>query len=439
MPNDVSAILALPYIQPSQAQKHVSHNEALRKLDLLVQLVVSSRQLSDAPALPEEGERYIVAAGASGTFLGQDGRIALWEAGSWSFIDALPGWRAEVRDESRSVVFDGSSWVGPEATVMRVLGLGVATDSDSVNRLAVAAEATLLTHIGAGHQVKINKAAASDTASLLFQTNWSGRAEMGTAGSDAFAIKTSADGSSFQTALKTQTATGRVELPAGSSVKTGSAAQPGLAFLGDEDTGLFSAAGNQIGFAVGGAQAALLSATALTLAVPVGGTAVTQTATDTTAGRLLKTGDFGLGTAITLGAGDNLDALPASGHYYNSAAGNTSGNNYPIASAGAVLNIRRSATNWVQRFSSYPSTSLAAQVRLFERSYGASGWSPWVELFHQGTVLGTVSQSAGVPTGRVIERGSNANGDYVRLPMAPRFAPLRRRRLPVRPRRARYT
>jgi hypothetical protein len=125
---------------------------------------------------------------------------------------------------------------------MRVPGLGVATASDSVNRLAVAAEATLLTHIGAGHQVKITKAAASDTASLLFQTNWSGRAEMGTAGSDAFAIKTSADGSSFQTALKTQTVTGRVELPAGSSVKTGSAAQPGLAFLGDEDAGLFSAA-----------------------------------------------------------------------------------------------------------------------------------------------------------------------------------------------------
>jgi hypothetical protein len=113
MPNDASAILALPYIQPSQAQKHVSHNEALRKLDLLVRLVVSGRQLRDAPALPEEGERYIVPAGASGTFLGKDGRIALWEAGSWNFIDALPGWRAEVRDESRSVVFDDSSWVGP--------------------------------------------------------------------------------------------------------------------------------------------------------------------------------------------------------------------------------------------------------------------------------------------------------------------------------------
>ena len=30
--------LALPFIQPSQAQKHVTHNEALQLLDAVVQL-----------------------------------------------------------------------------------------------------------------------------------------------------------------------------------------------------------------------------------------------------------------------------------------------------------------------------------------------------------------------------------------------------------------
>ena len=30
-------------------------------------------------------------------------------------------------------------------------------------------------------------------------------------------------------------------------------------------------------------------------------------------------------------------------------------------------------------------------------------------------ILGTVSQSGGVPTGAVIERGSNANGEYVKF------------------------
>lgn len=37
-----------------------------------------------------------------------------------------------------------------------------------------------------------------------------------------------------------------------------------------------------------------------------------------------------------------------------------------------------------------------------------------IGAFRRGTLLGTVSQSAGVPTGAVIERGSNASGSYVR-------------------------
>lgn len=35
-------------------------------------------------------------------------------------------------------------------------------------------------------------------------------------------------------------------------------------------------------------------------------------------------------------------------------------------------------------------------------------------VYSQDSILGTVSQSGGVPTGAIIERGSNANGEYVR-------------------------
>lgn len=37
---DKTPNLALPFILPAQAQKHVTHNEALQRLDALVQLVV---------------------------------------------------------------------------------------------------------------------------------------------------------------------------------------------------------------------------------------------------------------------------------------------------------------------------------------------------------------------------------------------------------------
>ena len=41
--------------------------------------------------------------------------------------------------------------------------------------------------------------------------------------------------------------------------------------------------------------------------------------------------------------------------------------------------------------------------------------SAWHRHYTQNNVIGTVSQSGGIPTGAVIERGSNANGQYVRF------------------------
>lgn len=36
-------------------------------------------------------------------------------------------------------------------------------------------------------------------------------------------------------------------------------------------------------------------------------------------------------------------------------------------------------------------------------------------FFYRGNILGTVSQAGGVPTGAIIQRGSNANGEFVRF------------------------
>ena len=63
---DTTPNLALPYILASQAQKHVTHNEAIRALDALVQISVKDRDLAAPPGAPAEGDRYIVAAAATG-------------------------------------------------------------------------------------------------------------------------------------------------------------------------------------------------------------------------------------------------------------------------------------------------------------------------------------------------------------------------------------
>lgn len=212
MPDDTT-ILSLPLILPAQAQKHVTHNEALLKLDLVVQLAVINRTLTTAPALPAIGDRHIVAAGATGPWVGQSGRIAMFTQAGWQFTEALPGWQAYVLAEGQMAAFDGLVWSALSDGPFTVGRLGVSATPDATNRLAVSAPATLLNHAGAGHQLKLNKAMASDTASLLFQTGFGGRAEMGTAGSDDFSVKVSADGSAWSAALVAAAATGEVTVP----------------------------------------------------------------------------------------------------------------------------------------------------------------------------------------------------------------------------------
>lgn len=217
---DASPRLALPLIAPAQAQKHVTHNEALMRLDTIAQLCVEQFGAVAPPPVPAQGAVYALGDGAQGAWAGQDGMLATWLDAGWRFIQPGAGWRAWGKAAGELRIHDGTSWVpmpgggtGP-ALLENLEGVGIAATPDAVNRLAVAAEATLLSHAGAGHQLKINKAGPAETASLLFQSGWAGRAEMGLAGTDGFAVKVSADGALWHTALEVDPATGQVSFPA---------------------------------------------------------------------------------------------------------------------------------------------------------------------------------------------------------------------------------
>lgn len=204
--SDISPRLELPLLQPAQAQKHVTHNEALRILDIFVQLTVEEFDATDPPATPEEGKVYAVGAGATGDWFGATALLATWVDSAWQFHAPTAGWIAAHAATSEVRVFTGSVWSavtgGGAASTQNLAGVGVNTTSDLTNRLSVAAPATLLSNEGSGHQLKINKAGVADTASVLFQTGFSGRAEFGLTGDDDFSIKLSADGSTWQDAAK---------------------------------------------------------------------------------------------------------------------------------------------------------------------------------------------------------------------------------------------
>lgn len=211
-----SANLGLPFIEAAQAQKHVTHNEALKALDTVVQLAVLDRDFTAAPGSPANGDRYIVAAGATGSWSGKDGEIAAFQDGAWVFYAPREGWLAWVADEDKLVAWGGSTWgevSGGGGSVNPTPLVGVNATADTTNRLSVSSPASLFNHEGAGHQLKINKNLAADTASMLFQTGFSGRAEMGLTGDDDYHFKVSSDGSIWNEAIIINRTTGAVTFP----------------------------------------------------------------------------------------------------------------------------------------------------------------------------------------------------------------------------------
>jgi len=104
--------LSLPYVQASQAQKHVTVNEALQRLDALVQLSALSRALSSPPESPVAGARYIVADSATGEWVGWENSLAHFEDGAWVEYIPTNGWQCWVDDEAHLVTYCDAEWRG---------------------------------------------------------------------------------------------------------------------------------------------------------------------------------------------------------------------------------------------------------------------------------------------------------------------------------------
>lgn len=221
-----TANLALPFIEGGELLPDVTLNETLRLIDTLLQLAIVDRDLNMPPGSPSEGQRWIVKASPSptGAWAGHGNHIAAWQDGGWVFCTPRNGWLAYLLDESALIAWNGTSWIDAGAmltTFQNLTLLGIGTMADATNPLSAKLNNALwvaktVAEGGDGHlRYKLSKESAAKTLSLLLQTNFSGRAEIGLTGDDDFHFKVSADGSAWTDALLLDRTTGSTKVNSG--------------------------------------------------------------------------------------------------------------------------------------------------------------------------------------------------------------------------------
>ena len=238
--------LKMPLLVSNQSQKEITHNEALVIIDNILQNGVIDKDLTTPPSSPNTNDIYIVGASATGTWSGKDNQLAFYDNG-WRFIEAREGFTFWVNDENKLYSFDGSNWIETLSTItpqqdlnslndvaissvsqydilqhngtnfvntkeIQNLSLvGVNTTANSTNKLSVKSDSVLFDNTTNDSRVKVNKAASNDTASHLFQNNYSGRAEFGLIGDDDFTLKVSNDGTNWNNSFVVDKTTGNID------------------------------------------------------------------------------------------------------------------------------------------------------------------------------------------------------------------------------------
>ncbi|WP_021171178.1 hypothetical protein SOV_35570 [Sporomusa ovata DSM 2662] len=111
--------LALPNLVSGQAQKEITHNMALQRLDALVQTAVESMILS-TPPVGVEGNLYVVGIGATGVWAGKDNSLAHFVGGAWVFYVPFVGMRCWDKATSTAMVYTGNAWVQEDTAQSKI-------------------------------------------------------------------------------------------------------------------------------------------------------------------------------------------------------------------------------------------------------------------------------------------------------------------------------
>jgi len=110
-------VLGLPELTASQNQKYLTINDALNRIDGLINLTVFNRTQTAPTGGESAGARYIVGSPATGAFVGQENNVAVLIGTAWRFFTPSEGWRAYDQGANQELLFDGSAWNSNDALI----------------------------------------------------------------------------------------------------------------------------------------------------------------------------------------------------------------------------------------------------------------------------------------------------------------------------------
>lgn len=106
--SSTTARFTLPLLYAGQAQKEFYLNEAHTIVDALLHMVVEDSS-GTPPATPVAGQVWLIGAGATDAWAGQDGKIAVHNGNDWIFITPLKGMQAFDKT-SNHMLFYSTQW-----------------------------------------------------------------------------------------------------------------------------------------------------------------------------------------------------------------------------------------------------------------------------------------------------------------------------------------
>jgi hypothetical protein len=449
---DTTPRTGAPLLAAAQAQKHVTHNEALYQFDAFLCARFLDRDLTAPPSTPADGDTYLVHATATGDWTGQSGKIAYCADGTWRFYAPFGGLVAYVADESKLIVCTGSAWVDYASLMVlqNVPLIGVNTTATAPNLLTVESNAVLFTDVPTGSggtgdvRATLSKQAAANTASFLFQDNFSGRAEIGLAGDDNFHFKVSPDGATWHDAIIVTASSGLATLASatiasadinggtvdGTSIGASATSSGAFTTLSASAAATFSPANANVTLSpTGTGSVAIAPATAGTINnMAIGGTtpaaavftslqsnafkdakttAATTVQTDT-AGRLLVGPNGGFSTALNVGG--NIGGFQIAGT-------NTSANQSNIrfsasANAGGTMTLGHSRATTIGSFATLAASDQLGVVN-FAGDDGATYTTVGAQMRALAIAGGTIS--TGVIPSQIIFAAMNGAGTLTDL------------------------